>query len=123
MRKGMLLAVVSGVLFSMTASAKDGHHDHKQETRVMYSGPVAVTQVSELTAMTIGEKDVIVEGKLVQQLANGNFMFEDATGQMMIDLDDDVILNRPLDNTMTVRLIGEYEAWDKEMDVDRIEVL
>ncbi|EGA64972.1 NirD/YgiW/YdeI family stress tolerance protein [Vibrio brasiliensis] len=123
--KKMILATAATLILAPTfAMAKDGHHD--KNNRISYTGPVEVTTVDSLLADTgmFTEKNVVVEGVLLRQVKGDTFIFSDGKGEIQVELDDDIVMAQPVDETTKLRLFGEYEGGNTpEIEVDHIQIL
>jgi len=72
----------------------------------------------------IKQSDVVVEGNLLRQVRADKFVFSDGSGEVMVELDDDIQLNTPIDHTTKVRLFGEFEGGNKpEIEVEQLVVM
>lgn len=124
MKKIILATAATLILAPTLAMAKDGHHD--KNNRIDYTGPVEVTSVDTLLTDTsmFTEKNVVVEGSLLRQVKGDTFIFSDGKGEIQVELDDDIIMSQPINETTKVRLFGEYEGGNTpEIEVDRIQIL
>lgn len=123
--KKMILATAATLILAPTfAMANDGHH--KQSSRVSYTGPVEITSVDTLLADTsvFTERNVVVEGTLLRQVKGDTFIFSDGKAEIQVELDDDIIMTQPINETTKVRLFGEYEGGrTPEIEVDHIQIL
>ncbi|MCG9750234.1 NirD/YgiW/YdeI family stress tolerance protein [Vibrio brasiliensis] len=123
--KKMILATAATLILAPTFTmAKDGHHD--KNNRISYTGPVEVTTVDSLLADTgmFTEKNVVVEGVLLRQVKGDTFIFSDGKGEIQVELDDDIVMAQPVDETTKLRLFGEYEGGNTpEIEVDHIQIL
>ncbi|CAM3544026.1 NirD/YgiW/YdeI family stress tolerance protein [Parendozoicomonas haliclonae] len=115
MRNMILAFVAAAVLTPSLVLANPG----------TYQGPVEITALKDLQGFTLSDQDVVVEGHIVRQINHDTFMFSDGTGEMMIELDDDIRLPAEgLNENVRVRLFGEYDAgMDKEIEVEQLQVL
>ncbi len=123
MRKKIIAIAASVILLPSLALAGGHKKEWDQSQNVFFNGPVELTSLATLQKMTFGEQKAIIEGKIVRQLANGGFLFSDGDNDVMIDLDDDIRLDQSINEQSRLRLFGEYEAWDKEFEVDRVQIL
>lgn len=123
--KKMILATAATLILAPTfAMANDGHQ--KQSNRLSYTGPVEITSVDTLLADTsmFTERNVVVEGTLLRQVKGDTFIFSDGKGEIQVELDDDIIMTQPINETTKVRLFGEYEGGKTpEIEVDHIQIL
>ena len=95
-----------------------------------FQGPVtAVTTDTVAKALTATESTpVILTGTIVERLAGSDdkYMFKDATGQIIVDIDNKQFFGRTVTPQTKVRLFGKV---DKEMmeptkiDVKRLEIV
>ncbi|MGC9402882.1 YgiW/YdeI family stress tolerance OB fold protein [Vibrio genomosp. F10] len=122
MNKHLMVGTIAGTL-ALTSLPSFAHS--KEKGPIHYSGPVEITTIKAINAntKTFSDNDVIVEGTLTKQLAADQFMFNDGTGEILIDLDD-INIQSPIDQTTRVRLFGEYEGGAKpEIEVDHLILL
>ncbi|MBO5705060.1 MAG: NirD/YgiW/YdeI family stress tolerance protein [Alphaproteobacteria bacterium] len=82
---------------------------------------VTVKQVNEMR----DDVPVIVKGKIVQRMGDDKFLFEDGTGSIMVEIDDDAWRGQTVSATDTVKLYGDVDRgiFKTEIDVDYIEKL
>lgn len=82
---------------------------------------VTVQQVSELR----DDVPVIVRGKIVQRTGDDKYLFEDGTGTMTVEIDDDEWHGQTVTPADTVKLYGEVDRgiFKTEIDVKRVEKL
>ena len=105
--KKLLLATVLG-LTSITAMAAP-----------LDMGSMTVKEALDAKDDTFG----ILEGTLVKSLGDEKYEFQDATGTMTVEIDNDLRQHIQLQANQPVKLIGEVESefMGNEFDVDRIE--
>ncbi|GAK84061.1 hypothetical protein JCM19238_1624 [Vibrio ponticus] len=118
--------IVTAALILAPTIALAGGDNHHSRNAVQYTGPVELTNLTNLLAESsmFTEKKVVVEGKLVRQINHEKFIFSDGQAEVQVELDDDIVLKQPLDANTQVRLFGEYEGGNTpEIEVDRIQVL
>lgn len=89
-------------------------------------GQADVTTVAQ--ALKAGDDTpCILEGRVVASLPkHEHFLFEDPTGQIEVNIDDEIFAGRVLSPRVTVRLYGEVEKdlfKKPEIDVDRFEII
>ncbi|HAS64067.1 MAG TPA: hypothetical protein DCS35_16815 [Vibrio sp.] len=119
-----IIAVAALILAPSIALA--GGDNHHTQNNVQYTGPVELTDLTNLItdSSMFTEQKVVVEGKLIRQINHDTFIFSDGQSEVQIELDDDIILNQALDANTPVRLFGEFEGGNTpEIEVDRIQVL
>lgn len=110
MPKKTIIALTAALIMLPTvAMAKD----HDNANNINYTGPAAkVTTVAE-NLENVGrfsEIDVILEGKLIHQISGDKYMFQDDSGKVVIELDDDIKLPTAIDDTTQLRIFGELEG-------------
>ena len=131
MRKKPLLslALASLLLFPCAAQAAN---DGFQGAQGMggFQGPVAAVDADTVTKALKGWDDtpVVLTGNIVERLAGSDnkYMFKDATGQIIVDIDNKQFFGRTVTPQTKVRLFGKV---DKKMtrpakiDVKRLEIV
>lgn len=82
---------------------------------------VTVKQVNEMR----DDVPVIVKGKIVQRMGDEKFLFEDGTGSITVEIDDDAWRGQTVTATDVVKLYGDVDRgiFKTEIDVDYIEKL
>lgn len=90
-----------------------------------FVGPssMAVSTVVEAEKMA-DDKNVILEGKIIQHIRKDKYMFEDATGSIIVEIDNDVWKGVTVTPEDKVRIFGEVDKSmfkDTKIEVDRIE--
>lgn len=82
---------------------------------------VTVRQVEALR----DDVPVIIQGKIIQRMGDEKYLFEDGTGSIVVEIDDDDWAGQTVSPANTVKLYGEVDAglFKSEVDVDRITVL
>ena len=88
-----------------------------------YQGPANVTKVKDLSRFSFMDRDGIIEGYLIRRIDIERFVFQDDTGEMVIQLDDGIYLPNVSGKTL-VRVYGEYEGgFKQELGTDYVEVI
>ena len=113
--KRTTLAVLLASLLSTTAFASG------------YTGPGTapkVSTVAEAQAAT-DDTDVVLEGVIIERLGNERYKFQDGTGIIVVEIDEEDWPTQEISETTQVRLIGEVDkdANGVEIDVDTIELI
>jgi uncharacterized protein (TIGR00156 family) len=93
-----LLAFFTAVLISFSASAQ-------------FAGPsdqvlITVKQIEQLSDDT----DVVLEGRLVKKLSNGHYVFEDNSGTITVEIDDEDFNGQTVTPDNVARIEGEVET-------------
>lgn len=113
--KHTLLALLLVPVFSATAFAAG------------YSGPNAVKSVTSVAQALEAADDtpVTLEGQIVRRIGKEKYEFQDASGSIEVEIDDDEWPNQTVSETAKVRLTGEVDAGmtGRDIDVDRVELL
>ena len=110
----MVLCMIPAAFAATTASALCG------------GGPSKVISVQQLKANGQDDQLVVLEGYLVDQVGHEDYTFKDATGQIVVEIDDRVFAGQRVDPKTKVRLEGEYEkefAEPNTVDVHRLTIL
>lgn len=82
---------------------------------------VTVKQVNEMR----DDVPVIMKGKIIQRKGSEKFLFEDSTGSITVEIDDDDWRGQTITPTDSVKLYGDVDRgiFSTEVDVDYIEKL
>lgn len=93
-----------------------------------YTGPSAQPQVTTAAAAANAADDtqVVLEGKLISQISNDTYWFQDQTGKIRVDIDRKRLPAEPINHNTRVRLRGEVDKHltkATEVDVDQVEIL
>ena len=87
-------------------------------------GENVILTVEQVKGMNDNSK-VWVEGAIIQKNGDEKYMFQDSTGTIMIEIDDDAWHGLVIGPTDTVRIFGEVDhgLFNTEIDIDYIEKL
>lgn len=92
-----------------------------------FDGPGALRPVQNATEAKNAAEDspVVLEGNIIRQIRDERYIFRDASGEIVVEIDDDIIGNRTVTPRHKVRLAGkvEKEKNGPVMDVDVLEIL
>ena len=68
---------------------------------------------------------VIVKGNIVQRMGDETYLFEDATGSITVEIDDDEWRGQTITPSDTVKLYGEVDRgiFKTELDINYVEKL
>ena len=82
---------------------------------------VTVKQVNEMR----DDVPVIIQGKIIQRMGDEKYLFEDGTGSITIEIDDDDWRGQTVSPNDTVKLYGEVDRgiFSTEIDIDYVEKL
>lgn len=80
---------------------------------------VTVKQVNEMR----DDVPVIIKGKIVQRMGDEKYLFEDGTGSITIEIDDDSWRGQTISPADTVKMYGEVDRgfFTTEIDIDYVE--
>lgn len=97
--------------------------------QAQYTGPGAgqgrATTIGEILKNPVDDQKVVLDGYLIMQLSDDDYLFGDGTDQIRVDIDDDDFPNVPVGENTRVRIHGEVEfdyRDSPEIDVERLEV-
>ena len=82
---------------------------------------VTVKQVNEMR----DDVPVIVKGHIVQRMGDEKYLFEDSTGSIAVEIDEDNWRGQTVSPADTVKLYGEVDRgiFKTEIDIDYVEKL
>lgn len=89
-------------------------------------GPTAVTTVKNVLDNAHDDQLVILEGFLTKQVRHEKYMFRDATGEILVEVDDEVFQGQRVDPKTKIRIEGEFEnelLQKGEVDVHRLTIV
>ncbi|MES0885339.1 YgiW/YdeI family stress tolerance OB fold protein [Roseibium sp. SCP14] len=114
------------VLVSPSALAGHDHGDGHDQTSILYTGPADIVKVSNLPSRggLFADDEIIVEGKLIKQVDDETFLFDDGSGQILLEVDRD-ISNLTVSDTDNVRVFGRYDGFwgEPSIEAESIKVL
>ncbi|MEM9630352.1 MAG: NirD/YgiW/YdeI family stress tolerance protein [Pseudomonadota bacterium] len=118
--------VASPLFFSPLAHAGHDYGDGRDQSSIVYAGPADIVKVSELSSRggLFADNEIIVEGKLIKQVDDETFLFEDGSGQILMEVDRD-FSNLTVSAEDIVRVFGRYDgSWGApEIEAESIRVL
>lgn len=95
-----------------------------------YAGPKSnanAKQVAEILKNPVDDEDVVVQGHLLRQLGDEEYLFSDGTGEIVVEIDDDDFpRGEPVDDKVKVELVGEVDTNRNnppEIDVDKVRIM
>ena len=91
-----------------------------------FEGPGASTITTVAEAKDAGDDTkVVLVGRIVAQIGDDDYTFRDETGEVRVEIDDDLWRGRKVTPDMTVRLTGEVDKGLRriEIDVDVVEIV
>lgn len=120
MKKVSLIAL--GCVF-MAGAASAGFDANTESKKGGFVGGaeniVTVKQVKEMR----DDVPVVVSGHIVQRMGDEKYLFEDATGSIAIEVDDEDWRGQTINPSDTVKLFGDVDrgVFKTEIDVDYVE--
>lgn len=93
--------------------------------QAQFTGETNVHTISEIKKMSDDTK-VIAEGYITRRVGDEEYTFTDGTGEIRIEIDDDLWQGREVDSETPIRIYGELDKkWfrSSEIEVDRFEFL
>ena len=93
--------------------------------QAQFTGETNVHTISEIKKMSDDTK-VIAEGYITRRVGDEEYTFTDDTGEIRIEIDDDLWQGREVDSETPIRIYGELDKkWfrSSEIEVDRFEFL
>ena len=127
--KKILTSIVMVVLAIGTASADFQGPDTLAAAPVngkggFVSGAETIVTVKQVNEMR-DDVPVIMKGKITQRKGSEKFLFEDSTGSITVEIDDDDWRGQTITPTDSVKLYGDVDRgiFSTEVDVDYIEKL
>lgn len=92
-----------------------------------FEGPGAAPVVKSSASVASAPKDspVQLEGNIVRQVKGDRYIFKDSSGEVLVEIDDDLMANRNITPDTKVRLRGEVDRkkGKNSVEVDMLEVL
>lgn len=126
MKKSYILALACTLVAgTATAGFQPGTNAQQPNAKGGFVGGtetiINVNQVKEMR----DDVPVIVKGNIVQRMGNEKYLFEDATGSITVEIDDDDWRGQTITPSDNVKLYGEVDAglFKTEIDVDYVEKL
>ena len=89
-------------------------------------GPSTTITVKQLVDTGRDDQLVTLEGYLVEQVKHEKYTFRDATGTVLVEIDDEVFMGQRVDPKTKVRLEGEFEKdmlEKDEVDIHKLTII
>lgn len=88
------------------------------------SGAETIATIKQVMEMR-DDVPVIVKGNIVQRMGDEMYLFEDGTGTIRVEIDDDEWRGQTITPTDTVKLYGEVDRgiFTTEIDINYVEKL
>lgn len=125
--KKISLAVLAGVLSAGAAMAEfqapaPAVATHANTKGGFVGGNEIIVTVKQVNEMR-DDVPVVVKGHIVQRMGDEKYLFEDETGSITVEIDDDEWRGQTVTPTDTVKLSGDVDRgiFKTEIEVDYIE--
>lgn len=114
----------------MCVAAISGAHAGMTETMVVQTGGPGGFNGGENVILTVDQvkgmgddSKVWVEGAIIQKNGDEKYLFQDSTGSIIVEIDDDAWHGLVVGPTDIVRIYGEVDhgLFNTEIDIDYIE--
>ena len=98
-------------------------------TTADFAGPGPESSSNLITVKTIDnmtdDEKVTLDGYIVKEISEEHYMFKDATGEIEVEIDDDVLKGVDITPKTKIRIVGEVdEDWlSTTIDVDHVEII
>ena len=118
-------ALIAGAVHAQGYTGPSSAPSAKQQG---YTGPSSVPAMSvkDMTANGRDDQNAILRGRIVSHDGDDHYTFDDGTGRIRVDIDDDDFpAGVKIDDKTTVELHGEVDRDRKsiEFDVDEVRVM
>ncbi|MBX3666059.1 MAG: NirD/YgiW/YdeI family stress tolerance protein [Burkholderiales bacterium] len=97
--------------------------------QAQYTGPGAAPvpgSVAEVLKNPVDDRKVLLRGKLLKQVSGDKYLFSDGTGEIRVEIDDNLLRGIRISETSVIEIYGEIEKnfmRAPEIDVERIRVI
>jgi uncharacterized protein (TIGR00156 family) len=98
-------------------------------TLAQYTGPGANPMpgnIAEILKNPVDDQNVLLRGNLLKKISSDKYLFSDGSGEIRVEIDDDLFRNIKVTETTVIEIHGEIEKdflQDPEIDVRRISVI
>ena len=124
--KKISMIALSGLLAFGAANAdfQPATPDNASAKGGFVSGAETIATVKQVMEMR-DDIPVIVQGHIVQRMGDEMYLFEDSTGTIRVEIDDDEWRGQTITPTDTVKLYGEVDRgiFKTEIEVNYVEKL
>ena len=123
MKKISLIAILSTAVISY-ANAEFQPAKPSNPAGGFVAGAETISTVKQVMEMR-DDVPVIVKGNIIQRMGDETYLFEDATGSITVEIDDDEWRGQTITPADTVKMYGEVDRgiFKTELDINYIEKL
>lgn len=85
-----------------------------------------LSSVKSVLAKPVDDQFVALKGHLLKQLSSDKYLFSDGTGEIRVEIDNDLFPSQPINDKTLIEIRGEVEKdfmESPEIDVDRLIIL
>ncbi len=127
MKKVSMAVLMSVLTFGAASADFDGAVAPAQVTNAkggFVSGAETIVTVKQVNEMR-DDVHVVMKGNIVQRTGGDTYLFEDSTGSITVEIDEDDWRGQTITPTDTVKLYGEVDRgiFSTEVDVEYVEKL
>lgn len=93
--------------------------------KAQFTGDITVHTIAQIMEMS-DDTDVIAEGYITSSIGDEKYIFTDESGEIRVEIDDDLWRGREVDSQTKIRIFGEFDKkWlrSSEIEVERFEIL
>lgn len=90
------------------------------QAQFVNNAPSSIITVKQMKDTARDDQLVVLEGFLVDQVKHDKYTFKDATGTVLVEIDDKVFAGQRVDAKTKIRIEGEFEK--DFMDPDEVDV-
>lgn len=118
---------IAAIVCALTGAANAGFVTTVQTDEArggFVGGPQTVSTVAQASDMR-DDTDVVVVGKIVRRVGDKKYLFEDGTGSIVVEIDDDDWRGQTVTPDDKVKLSGEIDRGllKTEIEIDYVELL
>ncbi len=125
MKKISFMAILSVLAFGAAHANFEGGTASTPSTKGGFvSGAETISTVKQVMEMR-DDVPVIVKGNIVQRMGDETYLFEDSTGSISVEIDDDEWRGQTITPSDSVKLYGEVDRgiFKTELDINYVEKL
>ena len=121
MKKISIIAIACAII-SGIASAQPATHAKTKKQGGFIAGPENIATVVQIMEMR-DDVPVVVQGNIIQRMGDEMYLFQDGTGTIIVEIEDDNWNGQTVTPEETVKLYGEVDRglFKTELDINYIE--